>query len=284
MKGKICMITGANSGIGFAAAQGLAEQGARIVMVCRHRERGEEAKRKLIELTGNAQIELLVSDLSSQQSVRDLAKAFRSRWDRLDVLVNNAGGLFGRQQTSVDGFEMTFAVNYLAPFLLTHLLLDQLKASGSARIVNVASVMQAKRLDLEEAVRPTSYSSFKAYRTAKLAVIMMTYFMAERLAGSGITVNALHPGVIYTPQSTRGVPGFIRPLAKLFMSSPEQGARLILHLAASPEAGSSSGKYFAGNRRVGSTVPVSYDKPLQRKLYERSLQWTGLSENAPVIE
>ncbi len=285
MKGKICMVTGANSGIGFAAAEGFAAQGAHVAMVCRNRERGEEARRKLIEHTGNEQIELFVSDLSSQQSVRDLSEAFRSRRDRLDVLVNNAGGLFGKPMTSVDGYEMTFAVNYLAPFLLTHLLLDKLKTSGAARIVNVASVMQAKELDLDEAAAPPkSYSSFQAYRTAKLAVIMMTYFMAERLAGSGITVNALHPGVIYTPQSTKSVPGFIRPLAKLFMRSPEQGARLILHLAAAPEAASISGKYFAGNRRALSTVPVSYDERLQRKLYQRSLNWTGLPEDALVVE
>ncbi len=284
MKEKICMVTGANSGIGFAAARGLAERGAAVVMVCRNRERGEAARKEIVRQTGNERIELLLCDLSSLKSVRDVSEAFRSRGDRLDVLVNNAGGLFDRPQTSADGFEMTFAVNYLAPFLLTHLLLDKLRASDNGRIVNVASVMQAKTLDLDAAIRPqTPYSGFNAYRTAKLAVIMATYFMTERLGGSGIAVNALHPGVIYTPQSTRSVPGFLRPLAKLFMSSPEQGARLILHLAASPEAGSSSGKYYAGGRAV-STVPVSYDSQQQRVLYERSLQWTGLPENALIID
>ncbi|MFB9276999.1 SDR family oxidoreductase [Cohnella cellulosilytica] len=284
MKDKVCMVTGANSGIGFAAAKGLAERGAAVVMVCRNRERGEEARQEIVRQTGNERIELLLCDLSSLRSVRDLSEAFRARWDRLDVLVNNAGGLFDRPQTSADGFELTFAVNYLAPFLLTHLLLDRLQASDNGRIVNVASVMQAKTLDLDAAIVPQApYSGFSAYRTAKLAVIMATYFMAGRLADSGIAVNALHPGVIYTPQSTRGVPGFLRPLAKLFMSPPERGARLILQLAASPEAGASSGKYYAGSRAV-STVPVSYDSRLQRELYERSLQWTGLPEDAIVLD
>lgn len=208
MKGKICMVTGANSGIGFAAAKGLAIKGADVVMVCRNRERGEEARREMIRQTGNDRIELLLCDLSSLQSVRELAEAFHSRWDSLDVLVNNAGGLFNRPQTSVDGYEMTFAVNYLAPFLLTHLLQDKLQASGKARIVNVASVMQAKTLDPDAAVLPKNpYSSFDAYRTAKLAVIMMTYFMAERVASNGITVNALHPGLSIRRNRREACPG-----------------------------------------------------------------------------
>lgn len=277
MNEKICMVTGANSGIGFAAAKGLAERGAQIIMVCRNPERGEEARQELIKQTGNERIELLISDLSSRQSIRDMVATFKGRFDRLDVLVNNAGGTFAQRQTTVDGVEMTFALNYLAPFLLTHLLLDKLKVSKAARIVNVASVMQAKQLDLDGAIDPTQYSSFGAYRTAKLAVIMMTYYMSEHLAPNGITVNALHPGVIYTPQATRSVPAFIRPLLKLFMRSPEQSASLILHLAAASEAGEISGKYFSGANQTVQTVPVSYDANLQRKLYDQSLAWTGLS-------
>jgi len=275
MNGKACMVTGANSGIGFATAEGLAGQGARVILVCRNPERGEEARRKIAKVTGNDDVALLVADLSSQQEIRRLAQRFLERYDKLDVLVNNAGGLFRRKEINADGFEMTFAVNYLAPFLLTHLLLDSLKASGSGRIVNVASIMQAKRFVPEEAARPTRYSSMNAYKEAKLAVLLMTYGMAERLSGSGVTANALHPGAVYTPQSARSAPAFARPLMRLFMRTPEQGARMPLYLATSPDAAGINGKYFKDGKET-VTVPLSYDAELQEDLYRKSLQWTGL--------
>ncbi|RUS45691.1 SDR family oxidoreductase [Cohnella sp. AR92] len=278
MTGKIGLVTGANSGIGFATAEGLAKQGARVVMVSRDAERGEEARRQLVRRTGNANIDLLVADLSSQQEIRRLARQFEERYDKLDVLVNNAGGVFAKKEMSADGYEMTFAVNYLAPFLLTHLLLDRLKASGAGRIVNVASIMQAKRFQPDESAQPRRYSSMTAYKEAKVAVLMMTYTLAERLAGSGITVNALHPGVIYTPQSARMAPAFARPLMKLFMSTPEQGARMSLYMASSPDMNSVSGKFYAKGQ-ARRTVPVSYDSKLQEELYNKSIRWAGLTLN-----
>lgn len=276
MKDRICLVTGANSGIGLATAAGLARQGARVVLACRNPERGEAARREIAETTGNRNVDLLIADLSSQRDVRRLAEQVRERYGRLHVLVNNAGGLFPKRQTSPDGFEMTLAVNYLSPFLLTHLLLEELEKGGRARVVNVASEVQAKRLDPEDLPNPAAYGSFQAYGQAKLAVVLMTYYLAVRVRERGITVNALHPGVVYTPQASRVAPAFARPLMKLFMASPEKGARTSLYLASSPEAESLTGRYFKDGKPKRS-VPVSYDEELQRRLYERSLEWTGLS-------
>lgn len=279
MKSKIAMVTGANSGIGKATATGLAKQGATVVLVCRDRERGEAARQDIVRESGNGRVELLLADFASQESVSKAAHQFLERHDRLHVLVNNAGGVFSKPQTSKDGVEMTFAVNYLAPFLLTHLLLPALKAGVPSRIVNVASDMQAKKLDLETVWRPsrTPYSALGIYKEAKLALILFTYELAKRLAGTSVSVNVLHPGVIYTPQSARMVPAPFRPLLKLFMSTPEKGARTSLFLAASEEAAGVTGAYFK-DAKPKQSVPVSYDEELQRGLYERSLAWIGAAK------
>ncbi|WP_082672883.1 SDR family NAD(P)-dependent oxidoreductase [Paenibacillus senegalimassiliensis] len=215
--------------------------------------------------------------MSSFAAIRQLAEQAVERYERLDVLINNAGGVFSQQQLSQDGYEMTLAVNYLAPFLLTHLLLDSLRASGAGRIINVASRMQAKQLQLEALPKQDAgrYSGMGVYRQAKTALLMMTYHLANRLPEHEVTVNALHPGVIYTPQSAKSAPSFIRPLMKLVMQSPEQGAATSLYLATSPEVSQVTGNYYVGQRPV-RTVPVSYDAALQQQLYEQSLVWTGL--------
>lgn len=277
MKSKLCLITGANSGIGFATASGLASQGAHVIIVSRNVQRGKEAVHKIKADTGNSTVELLTADLSSLQDIRHLAEQFNDRYNKLDVLINNAGGLFPKQETSVDGFEMTFALNYLAPFLLTHLLLDAMRAAEAGRIVNVASRVQAKQLDWHELGQPkaSGYSSMDAYGKAKTALLMMTYYMADQLMNSNITVNALHPGVIYTPQATKLAPNFLKPLAKLFMRSPEQGAATSLYLATSPEVEQITGKYYS-SKKATRTVPISYHSELQQKLYEKSLHWVGL--------
>lgn len=279
MNNKTCLITGANSGIGFATAMGLARLGSHVIIVSRNAQRGEEAIRQIKEDTGNSSVELLIADLSSLQDIRNLAKQYNDRYDKLDVLINNAGGLFPKQETSVDGFEMTFALNYLAPFLLTHLLLDTLKASEAGRIVNVASRVQAKQLDWDELGQPkaSGYSSMGAYGKAKTALLMKTYYMAQQLADSKLTVNALHPGVIYTPQATKFAPHFLKPLAKLFMRSPEQGAATSLYLATSPEVEKVTGTYYI-HKKATRTVPISYQSELQQKLYNKSLHWVGLKD------
>jgi len=278
MSETISLITGANSGIGYATAEGLAKQGHRIIMVSRDKQRGETAQRNIINHTKNTKVDLLVADLSSEDGVRQLAQQVNARYDKLDVLINNAGGVFGSYAKNTDGFEQTFAVNYLAPFLLSHLLMDKLKSSGSGRIVNVASIMQDNRFDSEDAAHPdpAKYRGMKAYKAAKTAVLMMTYYMAENLSGSGITVNALHPGIIYTPQSTKTAPSWVRPLMKLFMQSPEQGASTSIYLASSDEVSQVTGKFFK-SKKMARTVPVSYDSAKQKALYDKSMIWTAIS-------
>ncbi|XID93877.1 SDR family oxidoreductase [Paenibacillaceae bacterium WGS1546] len=270
----VSLVTGGNSGIGLETAVGLASSGATVVIVSRDAKRGEQAREEITRRSGNSGIELIVADLSFGASVRQAAEQFLSRHDRLHVLVNNAGGLFQQLQMSPDRFEMTFALNYLAPFLLTHTLLGALKAGGG-RIVNVASAVQAKTLDLDQLRDPGSYSSMKVYGRAKLAVIMFTYWLAKKLKGTGVTVNALHPGAIYTPQSSRTVPGFLRPAMRLFMASPEQGAQPSLRLALAPEMEGVTGKYY-NKLQEARTVPISYNSELQERLYERSLDWCDL--------
>ncbi|WP_066194156.1 SDR family oxidoreductase [Gracilibacillus timonensis] len=279
MDTKTMLITGANSGIGFATANHLAKQGHLIIMVCRNVQKGAEARQHIMDTTGNQNIDLLVADLSSQHDIRKLAAEVEEGYPSLDVLINNAGGVFGQYQVNSDGFEMTFAVNYLAPFLLTQLLLNKLKASEPARIVNVASIVQDKHFQPKDAVPQTvsNYSGMQAYKTAKTAVLMMTYYMSKALENSGVTINALHPGFIYTPQATRMAPKMLRPIMKLFSKSPEQGADTSVYLAASNDIKGVSGKFFKDNK-VELTAPVSYNEDIQKILYTKSMEWTGLNE------
>ncbi|WP_144939270.1 SDR family oxidoreductase [Paenibacillus sp. 32O-W] len=275
MNGKLCLITGANSGIGRETALGLAKSGAHVVMAARDPKRGEEAQADIIKRSGNRSVELLVADMSTSDGVRSLAEQYLYRHDKLHVLINNAGGVFKDYQKNAEGMEMTFALNYYAPFLLTHLLLDTLKRSAPARIVNVASEVQAETLNIEQMIAPAKYNSLKVYGASKLAVVMFTYALARKLSGTFVTVNAVHPGVIYTPQSSRMAPSIFRPLLKLFMSSPEKGAGPSLRLAADPSLEGISGQYFKQMEQK-QTGPFSYDQQQQERLYERSLKWCGL--------
>ncbi|MBN2980078.1 MULTISPECIES: SDR family NAD(P)-dependent oxidoreductase [Cohnella] len=275
MTGKICLVTGANSGIGKATALGLAKSGAHVVMTARDRKRGEEAREEVIRLSGNRKVELLLADLTAGDGIRSLASQYLSRHDNLHVLINNAGGVFKDYRKNAEGMELTFALNYYAPFLLTQLLLETLKKSSPARIINVASEMQAVSLDFEKLIDPGDYRAMNVYRAAKLAVVMFTYALARKLSGTAVTVNAVHPGVIYTPQSARMVPSFLRPLLKLFMSAPEKGARPSLRLAMDPSLEGATGHYY--NRETKKqTGPFSYDIQQQEMLYERSLALCGL--------
>lgn len=273
----VSLVTVGNSGIGLETAVGLASSGATVVIVSRDARRGEQAMEEIIRRSDNSRVELIIADLSFSAGIQQTAEQFLSRHDKLHVLVNNAGGLFQQLQMSPDRFEMTFAINYLAPFLLTHLLLDALKVGGG-RIVNVASAVQAKTLDLDQLRDPASYSSMKVYGQAKLAVIMFTYWLAKKMKGTGVTVNALHPGAIYTPQSARTVLDFLRPVMRLFMSSPEQGARPSLRLALAPELEGVTGKYF-NKLQEAQSVPISYNEAMQEKLYHptsRTNAWAAL--------
>src|SRR5437763_2553284 len=275
MQGKICMVTGANSGIGKATALALAQMGATVVMVCRDRARGEEAKSEITTKSRNNAVDLLQADLSSQQSIRQLVENFQHHYTHLHVLINNAGATFPGRRETVDGLEMTFAVNYLAPFLLTHLLLDVLKASAPARIVNVSSVTQASGyIQMDDLQAENPYGSMKVYGQAKLAVVLFTYELARRLEGTGVTVNCLHPGFVATHFGQRDVGPAFRLLVKVmgsFGASPEKGAKTSLYLASSPEVEGVTEKYFVKSMPKRSAA-ISYDESLQQHLWEQSAQ------------
>jgi NAD(P)-dependent dehydrogenase (short-subunit alcohol dehydrogenase family) len=274
MHGKVCIVTGANSGIGKATALELAQMGATVVMVCRDRARGEEAKSEITTKSRNNAVDLLQADLSSQQSIRQLVENFQHHYTHLHVLINNAGAgaaFTGRRET-VDGLEMTFAVNHLAPFLLTHLLLDMLKASAPARIVNVSSNShEAGYIQLDD-LRAEHYRSMHAYGQSKLAVVLFTYELARRLRGTGVTANCLHPGFVATNFGQRDVGPAVRLLVKLigsFGTSPQEGAKTSIYLASSPEVEGITGKYFVKSIPKQSAA-ISYDESLQRQLWVQS--------------
>jgi NAD(P)-dependent dehydrogenase (short-subunit alcohol dehydrogenase family) len=279
MQGKICMITGANSGIGKVTALGLAQMGATVVMVCRDRARGEEAQREIQIKSGNDAVDLLLADLSSQQSIRQLAATFRQRYRHLHVLINNAGAGFTERRETVDGLEMTFAVNYLAPFLLTNLLLDVLKNSAPARIINVDSDNHRfVRLDMQDLQLQHRYGFLRAYGRSKLALLLFTYELARRLQGAGITVNALEPG----PTATNFGQREARPIARMFLrfissrfGSPEEGAKTSIYLASSPKVETITGKYFVKSVPRRSSAR-SYDESLQRQLWGESAKLVQL--------
>lgn len=282
MEGKICLITGATSGIGNATALGLARMGATLVLVARDQERGEATRSEIASLSGNDAVDLLLAELSSQQSIRRLVADFGQRYAHLHVLINNAGLFSLRRRITVDGMELMFAVNYLAAFLLTNLLLDTLKASVPARIVNVASDAHEEgyiRLDRLQSER--GYCPMRAYGQSKLALVLFTYELARRLEGSGVTVNALHPGFVATNIGQTGLGPVGRAAAKFFLSrkgiSPEEGAKTSIYLASSPDVEGVTGKYFVKSvpRR---SAPISYDETLQQRLWEESVGLVGLAE------
>jgi NAD(P)-dependent dehydrogenase (short-subunit alcohol dehydrogenase family) len=280
MQGKICIVTGANSGIGKATSLGLAQMGATVVMVCRDRARGEEAQSEIKAKCSNDAIDLLLADLSSQQSIRQLVENFTQRYTRLDVLINNAGMLRLTRRETVDGLEMTFAVNYLAPFLLTNLLLDVLKASAPARIVNISSEShESGYIRMDDLQAEKHYRFLRAYGQSKLALVLFTYELARRLQGTGVTANCLHPGFVATNIGQRGTMPVVRNAIRLIFSilgiSPEEGAKTSIYLASSPDVEGVTGKYFAKSipRR---SAPISYDESLQRQLWEESAKLVNL--------
>ncbi len=282
MQGKICIVTGANSGIGKATALGLAQMGATIVMVCRNQVKGEEAQNEIKEKSGNDAVDLMLADLSSQASIRQLAENFQQHYQQLHVLINNAGGVNLNRRETVDGLEMTFAVNYLAPFLLTNLLLEKLKASVPARIVNVSSEShQSGYIKMDDLELEKGYRLMRAYGQSKLALVLFTYELARRLQGAGVTANCLHPGFVATNIGQNGVGSVGRSIVKLIFSrlgiSPEEGAKTSIYLVSSPEIEGVTGKYFLKSIPVRS-APISYDETLQRQLWEESAKLVNLHD------
>lgn len=278
MKDKIYMVTGATAGIGRVTAQALAQQEATVVVVGRNAEKAAQTVAYIQRGTGNPDVQWLLADLSDQAQVRRLAREFKERYPRLDVLINNAGAFFLTRQLSADGIEMTFAVNHLAPFLLTRLLLDILQASAPARVVNVASASHhGAHIDFEDLQGERKYRGMRAYGQAKLAMVLFTYELARRLEGTGVTVNALHPGFVATNigQNNGCLFKLISPLMKLIARRPEEGAQTSIYLASSPEVSDVTGKYFVDEKAVPSD-PASYDEALAKRLWEVSAVMTGL--------
>lgn len=278
MKDKICLITGANAGIGKTTALGLAKLGARIVIISRNKERGEKALKEIASESGNENIDLFTADLASFASIRKLAKEIRSRYDKLDVLINNAGIFVSELQYTEDKIEMQWGVNHLAPFLLTHLLMDTLKKAGSARIVNVSSRVHLRGTIHFNGLNLTSnYDGLRAYSQSKLANVLFTYELAARLEGTGVTANCLHPGGVKTHFVDKNASGFYKVgwiLLKPFMISPTKGAETSVYLASSEEVKGVTGKYFDKCRPKRSSRR-SYDKAVAKRLWEVSEELTA---------
>jgi NAD(P)-dependent dehydrogenase (short-subunit alcohol dehydrogenase family) len=279
MSKRICLITGATSGIGKAGAAILARTGHEMVLVGRNPEKLEHVVNEIRSQTSNEAVHGLVADFSDLAQVRQLAKEFRQQFQRLDILINNAGAYFNRRQQTRYGVEKTLLVNHLAPFLLTNLLLDSLYRSTSARIVDVSSnAHENAHLDLNDLNFDRFYFGFWAYGRSKLANLLFTYELARRMAGKNITVNALHPGrvgtdIFKTNFSILGGP--FKWLMEHISLTPEQGADNTVYLASSPEVEGVSGKYFV-KREAAPSSPLSYDEDLARRLWKVSEVITGL--------
>jgi NAD(P)-dependent dehydrogenase (short-subunit alcohol dehydrogenase family) len=274
---RIVMVTGATAGIGLVTARRLAQQGATVIIVGRSLERSRAAVAQIREQTGNARVDYLVADLSLQADIRRLAKEVQERYPRLHVLVNNAGGVFMNGQVTQEGIEMTLALNHLGYYLLTRSLYNLLKASAPARIVNVSSLAHhGARIDLPN----LQFSGWKGYKRSKLANILFTYELARRLDGSGVTANALSPGVVASNfgMNNRGFFPWIKPLVDRFAVSVERGAETSIHLAGSPEVEGMTGQYFTLCKPRRSS-PASYDSPAAARLWDLSARMTGLSDD-----
>jgi NAD(P)-dependent dehydrogenase (short-subunit alcohol dehydrogenase family) len=278
MRGRTCVVTGSTSGIGLATAAALAERGARVVVVGRSRERAAQALHAIQQRAPEAALEVELADLASLAAVRDLAARLLVRCPRLDVLVNNAGIFAMRRRTTVDGFEQSFAVNHLAYFLLTRLLLGRLRETPGARIVNVAS--EAHRLggplDFEDLQSERRYRPFRVYGRSKLCNILFTRELARRLSGSGVTANCCHPGGVATRlgQTDAAWTRAIARIAGLFLLTPEQGARTSVYLATRPEVEGRSGRYFRKEREV-EPARFARDDAAAKRLWEVSAALTA---------
>lgn len=278
MQGKVCLITGANRGIGRATAEALARQGATVIMVCRDPESGAEAKEAISRATGNPRVDLITANLAVQAEVRAVADAVKARYQRLDVLINNAGAFFLYRTRTLDDIEATFAINHLAPFILTNALTDLLQASAPSRVINVASEAHQRVSDPEDWDSTRSYSGRDAYARSKLANVMYTFDLAHRLETTGVTVNCCDPGLVRTKllesKFDRWWARWAWPLVARFTITPEAGAATVIYLATSPEVEGVTGKYFKHSRPATSSL-ISHDPVLSARLWNVSLRLTG---------
>ncbi|MCP4415139.1 MAG: SDR family NAD(P)-dependent oxidoreductase, partial [Chloroflexi bacterium] len=292
MNKKVCIVTGGSQGIGKETALELARLGASVVVVCRDRGRGETAVSEIKSQTGNQSVDLMLVDLSSQTQIRQFAIEFAAKYSRLDVLINNAGIIPRERQLSEDGIEMTFAVNHLAPFLLTNLLLPMMKATKDGRIITVASQVHSSQLDFDNLQSEKRFHKLEPYMQSKLANILFTLELARRLQGSGLTANCLHPGVIRTgllddfdymhnsngATATKHGKRLSQPVATGGASAAE-GAKMSIYLATSEDVANITGVYFQ-NGKQAKARDIAYDKAVAEKLWQVSLEMSGWREDS----
>jgi NAD(P)-dependent dehydrogenase (short-subunit alcohol dehydrogenase family) len=274
IENKTVLVTGATSGIGRATARALAQGGAHLILIGRNPQRGAETREEVLAASKSGKVDLLLADLSVMEEVRRLAADVRRRYDRLEVLINNAGALFMKRDLTADGLERTFAVNHLAYFLLTNLLLDLLKQSAPARIINVSSAVHARgHLDFGDLMHEQRWGGFRAYCDSKLANVLFTRALAARLDGTGVTVNALHPGAVASSFGHHNgtVASFMLKLARPFLLSEERGAATTIYLATSPDVEGVTGKYFA-RQREARVSREARDDEVGRRLWQVSEQ------------
>ncbi|MFC3748437.1 SDR family oxidoreductase [Paenibacillus sp. GCM10012306] len=280
MKGKVVIITGANAGMGLATTVELARKGARVIMACRSQKRGEEALVAARQQSGSEEIELMLLDLSSLDSIRSFAQEFAARYSVLDVLINNAGVVSTKRQLTADGFEMDLGVNHLGHFLLTNLLLEQLQAAEQGRIIVVASgAYKIGSMHYKDPTLSRGFNVAKAYARSKLANILFTRELALRLQGTRITVNSVHPGAVGTSIGVNRETGFGRSAMKLmsyFFLTPEQGADTALYLATAPELHQVTGEYYY-RRKIKELSPRATDSVEAKRLWQWSEEQVGLS-------
>jgi NAD(P)-dependent dehydrogenase (short-subunit alcohol dehydrogenase family) len=282
LEGKTILITGATNGIGKVAALELAKKGAEVVVVGRNPQKTEQVVKHIKIDSGNSAISGLIADLSSLAEVRQLAQAYRQKYPHLHVLINNAGGIFANRTLTADGFEYTFSLNHLAYFLLTNLLVDMLVKDAPAHIINISSRShQGAAMNFTDLQNERNYNfgGLRAYGQSKLANLLFTYELARRLAGTGVTANAVHPGTVATGfgENNRGAMRVSMRIYHQFALTPEQGADTIIYLASSPEVEGVTGKYWT-NRTATASSSESYNVEAQNRLWAISAQMTGLPE------
>jgi retinol dehydrogenase-14 len=284
MAGKVVLVTGGTGGIGKATAIGLATLGARVAITGRDLARAEQAAVGIRAASGNPAVDGFAADMSSQTEVRRLAVAVLNAYPRLDVLVNNVGGFWAHRHETADGLEHTFALNHLAAFLLTNLLLDRLKASAPARVVTVASHVEAEgRIDFDDLEGARKYSGQRAYSQSKLASVMFTNELARRLQGTGVTANSLHPGVVRTDFGAEDQAWLFTVVSKVvlpFLKTPAQGAQTSIYLASSPNMDGVTGEFFA-NGKPKTANKVAYDTDMTARLWNVSADLVGMTSAIP---
>lgn len=278
MQGKVCLITGATQGIGRVVAEELARRGARVLITSRNAERGAATVAAIKSATGNQQVECLLADFSQQRQIRELVAAVHATTDRLDVLINNVGAHFHYRTVTLDNVESTFAINHLGAFILTNGLLDLLKESAPSRIINISSEAHQRVTDVEDWESLKGYGGIKAYSRSKLANMLFTYELAHRLDGTGVTVNACHPGVVHTALLEDGFDRWwtrwLWPIVKRFTITPEEGAETPTFMAISPDLAGVTGKYFK-EKRVAPSSLISHDATIGARLWNVSLRLSG---------